>query len=323
MRLSRIFNFSSIINRNSKSSFTFFKERRNLFEKLKTILNEINFFDNFFITTIDITKKNVVDVFNSQTFEINFTIIKKTSIEKIIYDDFINSSNIMILNNVTQTIINTTVNVEMNKIFQRLNQKLNERFQIEVSNMKKNFQRLNQIITNRFVVVDVENETQNHRSQFQNNNNDDFNQRFHVNEVNFFDLYLEKKFVFDDFSMNNFDKNHIFRNVYVFLNHVKIVIFIKKWKFIRIYFFLCLRYQVQIWYVFELTNEKRRLFKYDNELNEWIIMLIIQFRQFLVKVMKIVIEKTYNYENDRKKREFKKYVQIVTIQTLTTHTTRR
>ena len=112
----------------------------------------------------------------------------------------------MTLNFVIQATVKIIVNVSINRIFQRMNENINRRF------------------------VTINNESnennQNNFNQNENNNNND--QRFYVNDINFFDFYFDKKSTSTNSSINNFEKNYIFRNVHVFLNQIKSVTFIKK-----------------------------------------------------------------------------------------------
>ena len=58
--------------------------------------------------------------------------------------------------------------------------------------------------------------------------------KFHVNEINFFDFFYDEKLFLFDFSIDNNNKNIISRDVHVFLNQTKSIIFIKKWNLFEI-----------------------------------------------------------------------------------------
>ena len=106
-------------------------------------------------------------------------------------------------------------------------------------------------------------------------------------------------------------KNTYFKDVHVFLDRVKNIVTIKNVDLVRSNLFTCLRDQILIWYISKLTDEKRRLLKYKNNLDKWITFLIAQFRKFFVKIMKVIIDERYIIQDARRKRESREYAQTI------------
>ena len=95
------------------------------------------------------------------------------------------------------------------------------------------FQRIIKIFNVRFIVNNDENKkffSKNDDNNFSNsqNNNNNYNQRFYINKIDFFDFFFDNKSAFIELLINNSNKNYIFKNVYVFLNQIKNITFIKK-----------------------------------------------------------------------------------------------
>lgn len=108
---------SFFLSKNRSFSFEISSCRRNYsVEQLKTSFNHNS-------SIIITTKRNTIE-----KFIVISNIIRKTSIEKTIYDFFIESKNRMTLNFVIQATIEITVNVSMNRMFQRMNENINRRF---------------------------------------------------------------------------------------------------------------------------------------------------------------------------------------------------
>ena len=83
----------------------------------------------------------------------------------------------------------------------------------------------------------------------------DFENRWHANDISFFDSYYEDKFFFFNSTLEYAGKDIIFYNIYVFIDRVKDVVESKKQKIIKDNFFTCLKKQALIWYIFEFTDD--------------------------------------------------------------------
>ena len=195
----------------------------------------------------------------------------------------------MALDPATQAAIEATVNASMDRMFQRMNENIDRRFATVGNGPGGN--------------------NQNNPNQDGNNGNN--GQRFHANEIGFFDPYFDGKSASTGPPVDNSGKDHIFRDVHVFLNQARSVASIKGWELIRSNLPLCLRGQALIWYTSELTDAERRLYKYGNELDEWSVALKNQFRQSPAKAMDIVTSETYSQEDGRRNREPREYAQTI------------
>ena len=144
-----------------------------------------------------------------------------------------------------------------------------------------------------------------------NNDNDNDTSRWQSIDFEFFDFYYENKFFVIVSSMTHFDKDVIFHNVHVFVNRVNKLIIIKKAKLVRNNLSTCLRKQALIWHIFELTNAKRRLLKYDDEIDEWKLTFVKKFRESLTRIMKTFTSIHFNMNDVRQMKKFKKYAQTI------------
>ena len=140
--------------------------------------------------------------------------------------------------------------------------------------------------------------------------NDDAS-RWHVENLRFFDFYYDEKSSFIVSTMKYASKDTYFKDVHVFLDRAKNIVIIKNVDLVRSNLFTCLRDQTLIWYISKLIDEKRRLLKYEDNLDEWITTLIAQFREFFVKIMKVVIDERYIFQDARRKRESREYAQTI------------
>ena len=194
------------------------------------------------------------------------------------------------INSVVQTIIDVSINIMFIKIKKMITNQIRQSKQIDFNDFVDFFDWSNFFDDN-------------------DNNNDIF--RWQSIDFEFFEFYYENKFFVIVSSMTYFNKNVIFRNVYVFVNRVKKLIIIKKTKLIRNNLSTCLRKQTLIWHTFELTNAKRWLLKYDDEINEWQMTVVKQFRESSIKIMKTFTFIYFNMNDVRQIKKFKEYVQTI------------
>ena len=180
----------------------------------------------------------------------------ETSAEKIIYDHPIGPQ----LENMTPPIedaaIQTTVNAAINRNLKNMMNKIQEM----ISNTQRGPQDLQRIQGSQDEQETQENSDINVVSDFEN--------RWHAGDVDFFDSYYEGKFFFSDSTLKYADKDIIFQNVHVFIDRAKNVTENKEWKIVRNNLSTCLKEQTLIWYIFEFTDDIRRLLKYDDQLKK-------------------------------------------------------
>ena len=135
--------------------------------------------------------------------------------------------------------------------------------------------------------------------------------RWHADDVGFFDSYYEGKSSSFDSALEYAGKDIIFRNIHVFIDRVKDVTESKKWKIIRDNLSTCLKGQALIWYTFELTDDIRRLLKYDDQLKKWSQTLIKQFRKSPAKSMEVIVNEKYTMKDVTNGRESRQFAQII------------
>ena len=89
--------------------------------------------------------------------------------------------------------------------------------------------------------------------------NSQWKERWNLSDVEFFDFNY--KDIFKSKFMIHIDKKTIFRDVHLFNERVKNIAVIKDKKMIAENLYICLRDISLKWYVFELTDMKKRLLK--------------------------------------------------------------
>ena len=142
-------------------------------------------------------------------------------------------------------------------------------------------------------------------------NNDNFN-RWNVDEIDFFDFNYDDKFVVIKEVMKHVDKNIYFRDVNDFINRVKNMINVKDVEFVRQNLYICFRETTMIWYIIVLIEKQKRFVKFDENVDEWVLVFRKRFKKFFFIVMIIIIKKRYIMKNARRKRKSLKYVHVIT-----------
>ena len=193
------------------------------------------------------------------------------------------------LNENTQTIIDVFIIVSMNRLFERLNVKI-----------------IVKMSTNDFFDFFIDDE--NIDDVFNIDNNDD---RFNSKKLNFFNFFLNNKFDFIDSSMKHINDDTMFRDVYLFITRVKNFVVVHETKMIRKNLFRCLQNDVIDWYFFRLSFVEKRIFIFNEKLNEWKLTLIKKYRKNAIKIMKKMIFNDYFEENVRNQRESREYAQQI------------
>ena len=193
------------------------------------------------------------------------------------------------LNENTQILIDVFIIVNMNRLFEWLNVKI-----------------IVKMSTNDFSDFFIDDE--NFDDVFDINNNDD---RFNSKKINFFNFFLNNKFVFIDSSMKHINDDTMFRDVYLFITRVKNFVVVHETKMIRKNLFRCLQNDVINWYFFRLSFVEKRIFIFNEKLNEWKLTLIKKYRKNAIKVIKKMIFNDYFEENARNQRESREYAQQI------------
>ena len=151
-------------------------------------------------------------------------------------------------------------------------------------------------------------------SNFQNTStieNDNDENRWNVDEIDFFDLlYDDKSIVIVEF-IEHIDKNIYFRNVTYFIERVKNIIKIKNVELIRQNFYICFRDIALIWYIIILIENEKRFVKLNNDVEKWIRVLHKRFKKFVVVIMFTITKKRYIIKNVRRRQKFMKFVYVI------------
>ena len=151
-------------------------------------------------------------------------------------------------------------------------------------------------------------------SNFQNTStieNDNDENRWNVDEIDFFDLlYDDKSIVIVEF-IEHIDKNIYFRNVTYFIERVKNIIKIKNVELIRQNFYICFRDIALIWYIIILIENEKRFVKLNNDVEKWIRVLYKRFKKFVVVIMFTITKKRYIIKNVRRRQKFMKFVYVI------------
>ena len=171
------------------------------------------------------------------------------------------------LNKNIQTTIDRFIEINMNRMFQRLKTIMN------VKLSTNNFS--NDIFSNKQSVID-------NIFNFDNNNDSRFNSK----KIYFFNFHFNDKTSFIDASMKYISDNTMFRDVYLFITRVKNFVDVHDVKLIRKNLFKYLQNDVIDWYFSRLSLSKKRILTLNENLNEWKLILMNEYKKNAIKIMK-------------------------------------
>ncbi len=117
--------------------------------------------------------------------------------------------------------------------------------------------------------------------------------RWNSTEVRFFDFMYNDKFMHTDDFLKHSDKKTYFRDVHLFIEHVKNILYIKDINLVRTNLWICLQDIAMKWYIKELINDEKRLIKYKDDVNEWIHALIKCFCEQSCIALNMIIKERY------------------------------
>ena len=136
--------------------------------------------------------------------------------------------------------------------------------------------------------------------------------RWNAAEIGFFDPLYDGKSAATGNAIEHSEKDIYFRNVHVFIERIKNMTQIKDDILIRNNLYSCLRDIALAWYTSNLSDDHKRLIKFDIEIDEWIRILLKKFKQSSETVLATVIREKYTMEDVRRRRELVEYAQIIT-----------
>jgi hypothetical protein len=121
----------------------------------------------------------------------------------------------------------------------------------------------------------------------------------------------DNKFTFTDEFIEHAEKNIYFRIVHLFLKRVKNVAKVKNSAQIRKNLFTCLRDLALQWYTFELFENIKDLFRYDNDVKYWKKKLLKRFKESVNKTMISFVKEKYIMKNVKRRRKSKEYAEVI------------
>jgi len=139
----------------------------------------------------------------------------------------------------------------------------------------------------------------------------DFNSQWkkwwNSSDVEFFDFNYKDSFKSE--LMIHIDKKTIFRDVHLFNERVKNIAVIKDKKMIAENLYIYLRDIALRWYVFKLTDMKKRLFKLS--LDKWHWALLSRFKKSSAIALITITTEKYTMSNVYQRRKSREYAQII------------
>jgi hypothetical protein len=136
-------------------------------------------------------------------------------------------------------------------------------------------------------------------------------ERWNAVDLEFFDsIYDEKILVTVEF-MQHVEKDIYFRDVHLFLDRVKNFVMTKEVEIERNNLYTCLRESIMTWYTIEVFEKKKKLLKMKNNIDVWERYLLKRFRKRFNVTMITIIRERYILKNARRRREFRKYAEII------------
>ena len=130
-----------------------------------------------------------------------------------------------------------------------------------------------------------------------------------VENVNYFDFDYKNSIDTNQFIVN-FDRHNFYRDVFIFIDHLKNL---KKISFdskIKKLMFICLKSDVLIWYNAKLTEIEKNFFWKVN-IERWCIHFIKRFKKRTSIALKKLQIENYIYVDARRERKFRIYMQNI------------
>ena len=135
--------------------------------------------------------------------------------------------------------------------------------------------------------------------------------RWNAAEIEFFDSLYDEKSVAIENAIEDSKKDIYFRDIHVFIERIKNMTQIKDDILIKNNLYSCLKNTIFVWYTFNLSDDHKRLIKFDIEIDEWIRIFLKKFRQSFETVLATVIREKYTMKDVKKRRKFIEYAQII------------
>ena len=300
----RFLDFNSVISQTRFSSSSIdeisfkLKEELNFFAKISRISRRNKSVTNTEDVFIRFDLRSISSQASSYSFVINSffrRVINDTSVDEIIYHEFIESQSAHNMRNFTQKQQRTIV-VIVRKAIQIISRERNDDDDnVESFDSFDSSKSSNQVDEN---VVD-------------NDNN-----KWNSIDFDFFDFHYDDKFIVSEASVIvHIDKNIYFRDVHLFIVRVKKLTITKDEQLVRNNLWFSLQNTVLEWWIDELSKTERRMAKMtitdQKKLVEWISLLHRKFKQFINVTMNNLIQQRYILRDAASQRESRKYAQKI------------
>ena len=142
-----------------------------------------------------------------------------------------------------------------------------------------------------------------------NVDNNDNNEKWKSNNIEYFDFEFEKSINIDNFIVN-FDRYIFYQDVYVFVDRLKNLTLLRDENKFRIIISQCFRNIILIWHFMKLLNLKKNLLR-NVFLNNWYDVLIFKFKKRVSQILFRLQKKRYSMFNVKKQRNSRFYVQNI------------
>ena len=136
-------------------------------------------------------------------------------------------------------------------------------------------------------------------------------ERWNPGEIGFFDPMYDGKSVITGNPIEHTGKDTYFRDVHLFIERIKDMAAIKSAEMVRNNLYTCLRGTALAWYTGVLTDDQKRLLKYGEGVNEWVLALLKRFKESPSTAMATVTKERYTLDDARRKREPFEFAQMI------------
>ena len=131
-------------------------------------------------------------------------------------------------------------------------------------------------------------------------NNDDYDHRFNSAEIDLFDFLYDNKSIAIDDSIELADKNTYIRDVHLFIDRVEDMTRIRDSELMRNNLYICFREIVIQWYNSVFINDQKLLIKLDEDIEQWVRLLLKRFKESSQIIMNNLVHARYTMKNARR-----------------------
>jgi hypothetical protein len=130
---------------------------------------------------------------------------------------------------------------------------------------------------------------------------------FRVSDVKFFDSQLNLFYDSDD--VVQIKRDLYYRNVYLFVERVKIAVIMFDVEIVRTNLSACLRETTHVWYIEDLSDiEKKALRIFEDDADHWCNVLLKKFKKSVASTLNYLITERYTLDDVRANRDISSFV---------------